>query len=135
MSDKEFDVVRARTTSRETPATYTRNSMDNGTLAANRQVQADASPVPEAESAMAADATLLDADPRVAMALLSAQEQERSRLAEELHDGPAQAFANAIFQTQLVERALREEPAAAAAELASLRTMLERELDTLRGYY
>ena len=112
--------------------------MENGTLAAKRQVQADASPVPEAESALAADATAdatpLDADPRVAMALLSAQEQERSRLAEELHDGPAQAFANAIFQTQMVERALSEEPQAATAELAALRALLERELDTLRGY-
>lgn len=134
MSDNERDPVRARTTSREVPGTYTRNSMENGTLAANRQVQADASPVPEAESAMAADATPLEADPRVAMALLSAHEQERSRLAEELHDGPAQAFANALFQAQLVERALREEPATAAVELASLRTLLERELDTLRGY-
>lgn len=134
MSDNERDVVRARTTSRDVPATYTPNSMENGTLAANRQVQADASPVPEAESALAADATPLEADPRIAMALLGAQEQERSRLAEELHDGPAQAFANAIFQTQLVERALREEPAAAVTELAALRTLLERELDTLRGY-
>jgi two-component system sensor histidine kinase DegS len=134
MSDDERDVVRVRTTSQEVPATYTRNSMENGTLAANRQVQADASPVPEAESALAADATPPEADPRVAMALLGAHEQERSRLAEELHDGPAQAFANAIFQTQLVERALRDEPAAAATELASLRTLLERELDTLRGY-
>lgn len=135
MSDRDRnDVVRAGNTSQDTPATYTRKQMENGPLAANRQVQADASPVPEAESALAADANSLEADSRVAMALLSAHEQERSRLAEELHDGPAQAFANAIFQTQLVERALREEPDAAAAELASLRTLLERELDTLRGY-
>jgi two-component system sensor histidine kinase DegS len=134
MSDDERDVVRAGTTSSSIPETYTRNSMENGTLAANRQVQADASPVPEAESGLAADATPPEADPRVAMALLGAHEQERSRLAEELHDGPAQAFANAIFQTQLVERALRDEPAVAATELASLRTLLERELDTLRGY-
>lgn len=135
MSDRDRnDVVRAGNTSQDTPATYTRKQMENGPLAANRQVQADASPMPEAESALAADANSLEADPRVAMALLSAHEQERSRLAEELHDGPAQAFANAIFQTQLVERALREEPDAAAAELASLRTLLERELDTLRGY-
>lgn len=135
MSDRDRnDVVRAGNTSQDTPATYTRKQMENGPLAANRQVQADASPMPEAESALAADANSLEADPRVAMALLSAHEQERSRLAEELHDGPAQAFANAIFQTQLVERALREEPGAAAAELASLRTLLERELDTLRGY-
>ena len=138
MSDHEREVVRARTTSGTTPATYTRNSMEHGTLAASRQVQADPSSVPEQGSeqgsGLAADASPLDADPRVAMALLSAHEQERSRLAEELHDGPAQAFANAIFQTQLVERAMREEPQAAAAELASLRTLLERELDTLRGY-
>jgi len=135
MSDRDRnDVVRAGTTSHETPATYTRMQMENGPGAANSQVQADASPAREAESALAADATPLEADPRVAMALLSAHEQERSRLAEELHDGPAQAFANAIFQTQMVERAVRDEPAAAAAELAALRTMLERELDTLRGY-
>ena len=134
MSENERDVVRASTTSEGSPATYTRKSMEHGTLAASRQVQADPSSVPEQGSELAADANPLDADPRVAMALLSAHEQERSRLAEELHDGPAQAFANAIFQTQLVERALREEPAEAAAELVSLRTLLERELDTLRGY-
>lgn len=134
MSENERDVVRAGTTSEGLPATYTRTSMEHGTVAASRQGQADPSSVPEQGSDMAADANPIDADPRVAMALLSAHEQERSRLAEELHDGPAQAFANAIFQTQLVERALRDEPAAAAAELASLRTLLERELDALRGY-
>ncbi len=70
----------------------------------------------------------------LARALLEAQEQERRRLAEELHDGPAQAFANAIFQTEILERAIRENPPMAKAELVSLRQILERELDTLRGY-
>lgn len=70
----------------------------------------------------------------LARALLEAQEQERQRLAEELHDGPAQAFANAIFQTEILERAIRENPQLADAELVSLRQILERELDTLRGY-
>ena len=70
----------------------------------------------------------------LARALLEAQEQERRRLAEELHDGPAQAFANAIFQTEILERAIRENPPMANAELVSLRQILERELDTLRGY-
>jgi two-component system, NarL family, sensor histidine kinase DegS len=74
------------------------------------------------------------ADSRQSMALLDAHEQERQRLAEELHDGPAQAFANAIFQMQLVERALGDDPDTARAELQTLRSMLERELDTLRGY-
>lgn len=134
MTDHDPDAVRARTTSRDMPATYTRTQMENGTLAASRQVQAGASSGQDEEPDMAADTSALEADPRLTMALLDAHEQERSRLAEELHDGPAQAFANAIFQIQLLERALREEPAAAEGELAALRQLLERELDALRGY-
>jgi len=76
----------------------------------------------------------VDNDARIAMALLAAHEQERQRLAEELHDGPAQALANAIFQTEILDRAVREDPDAAHAEIQALREMLERELDTLRGY-
>lgn len=114
------------------PTTYTRESMDNGTLAGSHQAGADAPPGAAATPERAPDTSMTDS--ATAMALLAAHEQERSRLAEELHDGPAQAFANAIFQTQLAERALREEPAAAADELAALRQMLERELDTLRAY-
>jgi signal transduction histidine kinase len=72
------------------------------------------------------------------LALLEAQEQERSRLAEELHDGPAQALANAIFQTEILDRAIREDsPEAnqvAQTELFSLRQILDRELEILRGY-
>jgi two-component system, NarL family, sensor histidine kinase DegS len=70
----------------------------------------------------------------ISKARLEAHEEERTRLAEELHDGPAQALANAIFQTELVERALRQGPAAGAAELQRLRELLQRELDTLRAY-
>jgi two-component system sensor histidine kinase DegS len=70
----------------------------------------------------------------LARALLEAQEHERQRLAEELHDGPAQAFANAIFQTEILERTIRDDPRSADAELVALRQILERELDTLRGY-
>ena len=134
MSEREVEVVRAGTTGEDMPATYTRTQMENGTLAANRQVQEAASSGQDEGPEMVADPTAPDADPGFAMALLAAHEQERSRLAEELHDGPAQAFANAIFQTQLLERALREEPATVDAELAALRQLLERELDTLRGY-
>jgi two-component system sensor histidine kinase DegS len=134
MNDRELGPVRTGTPSADPSATYTRTSMETGTSAASSQVPADVSPAPDEEPAMMAAARVPNDDPRFAMALLDAHEQERSRLAEELHDGPAQAFANAIFQTQLVERALREEPTAAAAELAALRQLLERELDTLRGY-
>lgn len=67
-------------------------------------------------------------------ALIAAREEERIRLAEELHDGTAQALANALFQIEIVERALRNHPDEAPAELGTLRTILERELDTLRAY-
>src|SRR5690242_19955044 len=91
-------------------------------------------PVTDAHVADAPLTETPDVDPRMAMALLAAHEQERSRLAEELHDGPAQALANAIFQTEIVDRAVRSDPDAARAEILNLRQMLERELDTLRGY-
>ncbi len=70
----------------------------------------------------------------VSMARLEAHEEERARLAEELHDGPAQALANAIFQTELAERSLHSDPTGAAAELRRLRDRLQRELETLRAY-
>ena len=95
LPDQRPEVVRARTGSLDLPNTYTRSSMESGTVGVSHDV-----PV--------TDAT--DVDPRMAMALLAAQEQERSRLAEELHDGPAQALANAIFQTEIVERAIRDDP-------------------------
>jgi len=118
-SERANDVLRARTGSLESASTYTRSSMESGAVGISRDV-----PVTEAP----------DVDPRMSMALLAAQEQERSRLAEELHDGPAQALANAIFQTEILDRAVREDPVAARDEILALRRMLERELDTLRGY-
>jgi two-component system sensor histidine kinase DegS len=74
------------------------------------------------------------ADDPIALRILEAQEQERARLAEELHDGPAQALANAIFRLEIVDRALRSQPAVAAKELRALRAVLEREMDRLRAF-
>jgi two-component system, NarL family, sensor histidine kinase DegS len=70
----------------------------------------------------------------VAMRILEAQEAERRRLADELHDGPAQTLANAAFQVEIIDRQLRSDPVAARAEVQDLRGRLERELDQLRGY-
>jgi two-component system, NarL family, sensor histidine kinase DegS len=127
--------------------TYTRSQMESRTL--GREVPLDTPQRAGEPGSHAAEEvrglvqSLIDgggdasADEVVAgmsMAILEAQEQERSRLAEELHDGPAQALANAIFQTEILERAIREDPESSQAELISLREILERELDTLRGY-
>lgn len=69
-----------------------------------------------------------------AMSILEAQEQERARVAEELHDGPAQALANAVFKTEIIDRAMRVEPATASAELRDLRQLLEREMERMRTF-
>lgn len=66
--------------------------------------------------------------------VLEAQEEERTRIAEELHDGPAQALANVSFQVEIIDRTLRDDAGAAATEVDALRAMLDRELHRLRGF-
>jgi signal transduction histidine kinase len=69
-----------------------------------------------------------------AMQILEAQEAERAQVAEELHDGPAQGLSNAAFQVEIIDRALRADPAAAHTELKALREQLEREVERMRGF-
>jgi two-component system, NarL family, sensor histidine kinase UhpB len=68
------------------------------------------------------------------IAVLEAREQERARLAEELHDGVAQTLAATIFQTDLLANSLKRDPTAAEQELSRLRHALQRELETMRAY-
>jgi len=68
------------------------------------------------------------------MRIVEAQEAERSRLAREVHDGPAQALANGIFQVEVVERLLDRDEALARAELRLLRDILTRELRSVRAF-
>lgn len=70
----------------------------------------------------------------VQLRIIGAQEGERQRLAEEIHDGPAQVLTNAIFQVEYLDRVLDDSPRAARAELAFLRTMLRDGLDEVRGF-
>jgi two-component system sensor histidine kinase DegS len=66
--------------------------------------------------------------------VIEAQEAERARLAQEIHDGPAQALSNAIFQVEFVDRMLDRDPEVARAELRYLREVLRRELGDVRGF-
>jgi two-component system, NarL family, sensor histidine kinase DegS len=68
------------------------------------------------------------------MRIVEAQEAERSRLAREVHDGPAQALSNAIFQVEVVQRLLDRDERLARAELRQLREVLTRELRGVRAY-
>lgn len=68
------------------------------------------------------------------MRIVEAQEQERTRLAREVHDGPAQALSNAIFQVEVVQRLLDRDEQQARDELKQLREVLSRELRGVRAY-
>lgn len=70
----------------------------------------------------------------VAKRVLEAQEQERIRLAEEIHDGPAQALTNATFQTEIVTRLIDRDTDAAKDELRAMRAALDRELRKMRAF-
>ena len=66
--------------------------------------------------------------------VIAAQEAERQRLAEDVHDGPAQVLTNAIFQVEYVDRVLESDPVVARSELAFLRNMLRDGLDEVRNF-
>jgi two-component system sensor histidine kinase DegS len=72
--------------------------------------------------------------PDVQMRIVEAQEAERARLAQEVHDGPAQTLSNAIFQVEYLERIIGGDPALARAELQLLRELLRRELGDVRSF-
>jgi two-component system, NarL family, sensor histidine kinase DegS len=70
----------------------------------------------------------------VQMRIVEAQESERSRLALEVHDGPAQVLSNAIFQVEFIERVIDTDERAARTELRFLRDLLRRELGSVRTF-
>jgi two-component system sensor histidine kinase DegS len=88
-----------------------------------------------------------DSPAATALRIIQAQEQERQRLAEEIHDGPAQVLTNAIFQVEYLDRVVAGGAAGASAggartatssqartELALLRSMLRDGLEEVRGF-
>lgn len=64
-------------------------------------------------------------------------EAERQRLYREVHDGPAQALTNAIFEIEFFERIADRAPADIRAqllsELTNLRSQLRDSLESVRG--
>jgi two-component system sensor histidine kinase DegS len=65
---------------------------------------------------------------------LELQEEERQRLAREIHDGPAQTLANAIFQMEFCLRLLEKDPSRLPGELARLKEDLREGLADTRYF-
>lgn len=66
--------------------------------------------------------------------LIQGQEAERSRLAREIHDGPAQALTNTLLRLQLLESVLQSRPVDAAQELALVRGSVRESLQDVRRF-
>lgn len=64
--------------------------------------------------------------------VIRAQEEERRRVAREIHDGPAQAMANVVLRAEICERMLRAGREEVAQELAHLKALVTESLRELR---
>ncbi len=75
-----------------------------------------------------------DSPAAMSLRIVQAQEGERQRMAEDIHDGPAQVLTNAIFQVEYLDRILGDTDRPAHAEVAFLRDMLRNGLDEVRTF-
>lgn len=64
--------------------------------------------------------------------IIKAQEEERRRVAREIHDGPAQAMANIVFRAEVCERLIETDIARAKTELKDLREQVRAALGETR---
>ena len=86
------------------------------------------------DASLVTDAALPSLPTELQMRIVEAQEAERARLAQEVHDGPAQALSNAIFQVEFIDRVFESDPPMARTELRFLRELLRRELGDVRTF-
>ena len=71
-------------------------------------------------------------DKFVGARIIKATEEERYRISREIHDGPAQDLANALFTTTITERLMDKDMAEAKKTLAELREELRKCLTGVR---
>ena len=59
-------------------------------------------------------------------------EEERMRIARDMHDGPAQSMANLVLQAEILERLIARDPKLVAKELDDFKIGVRRVLDETR---
>jgi two-component system sensor histidine kinase DegS len=87
-----------------------------------------------AAMALPPDALPVIDEGKLLQAVVDTQEEERKRIARQVHDGPAQAMANVVLQSEISERLFDVDPARSRTELAALRQMVNKTLQELRGF-
>ncbi|MBS3977830.1 MAG: sensor histidine kinase [Syntrophomonadaceae bacterium] len=64
--------------------------------------------------------------------VIRAQEEERKRVAREIHDGPAQSMANLVLRAEICEKLLEVDPPSVKKELQELKKMVKDSLQDVR---
>ena len=64
--------------------------------------------------------------------VIRSQEEERRRVARDIHDGPAQAIANIVFRAEVCERLIDTDTERAKSELKALREHIRNTLGEIR---
>lgn len=64
--------------------------------------------------------------------IIKAQEEERKRVAREIHDGPAQSMANLVLRLEVCERLLNIDASKAKGELQELKGLIRSNLQEIR---
>ncbi|OMC77553.1 histidine kinase [Paenibacillus odorifer] len=69
----------------------------------------------------------------IGLKIILAQEEERKRIAREIHDGPAQMLANLVLRTEIVERMLvKQEFGLVQDEVVDLKGQVRNSLEEMR---
>jgi two-component system sensor histidine kinase DegS len=66
--------------------------------------------------------------------VIEAQENERQRLARQIHDGPAQSLTNLILQAEICERLFDTDPVQARVELGNLKNATNATFQKIRDF-
>jgi len=69
---------------------------------------------------------------RLGLSILQAQEEERRRVAREIHDGPAQLLANIVIRTEYLQTLMDAKPDRVREELQALRCLVRQSLTDVR---
>ncbi len=69
---------------------------------------------------------------QLGISIIKAQEEERKRVAREIHDGPAQLMANIVMRAEYILKLLEVNPAYVKDELVNLQELVRQSLQDVR---
>jgi two-component system sensor histidine kinase DegS len=69
---------------------------------------------------------------QLGISIIKAQEEERKRVAREIHDGPAQLLANIVMRAEYILKLMNVNPGAVKEELTNLQQLVRQSLQDVR---